>query len=207
MFSQYWSALRFFLLAWLLVCLLGFAVTGFNLVGQVNTSNQLAQLEQQLHATRQQVMQHARYQAYVTFYLAHRTRWKQQKMNQPADRQQWVATWLALQQRWHLPHMQYDIQPAITCEGAACDPYWPGKSMAGLAMTVTPVRMRWSVHHEAEVLEWLQRLQHVYTGMFVLRGCSWTLEESTDLIAAQCELQLFNFPQMWPVSSDAICCD
>ncbi|MGP1716613.1 MAG: hypothetical protein ACTS9Y_05480 [Methylophilus sp.] len=198
--SRYWHALRWFLAAWLLVSLLGFALLGFHSLRQIEIMRELKQLKQQLHTTRQQAAHNASYQPDVTFYLLHRARWQQLGINRPADPQQWTASWLALQQQWHLSHMQYDIQPTITCEGAACEPFWPGKPLAGLSMTVTTVQMRWTVNHEADVLDWLQPLQQAYTGMFLLRGCTWALEESTELIVAQCELQLFNFPQMFPAS-------
>lgn len=203
MTAEYWSALRWFLVSWLLVSLLGFTSIGIRLLRHAEITHELTKLEEKLYSVRQQVTQSASYQPDVAFYLSHRAHWQQQGVNQPADPHQWATSWLALQQQWHLPHMQYDIQPSIICEGAACDPFWPDKPMAGLSMTVTPVNMRWTVSHEAEILDWLQQLQHAYAGMFMLRGCTWAIEEPTDLIAAQCELHLFNFPQMFPASLNA----
>lgn len=203
MASEYWSALRWFLAGWLLVSVSGFALMGFNLFRHAEVTNELAKLKEKLHAVRQQVAQNASYQPDIAFYLSHHARWQQQGLGQPADASKLSTSWLALQQQWHLPHMQYEVQPSVNCTGAVCNSFWPGKSVPELSMTVTPVKMHWSVNHEAEVLDWLQQLQHAYAGMFLVRGCTWAIEESTDLIAAQCELQLFNFPQMFPVSLNA----
>ncbi|HSI27960.1 MAG TPA: hypothetical protein VK953_01665 [Methylophilus sp.] len=203
MTSEYWSALRWFLAGWLLVSVSGFALMGFNLFRHAEVTDELTKLEEKLHAVRQQVTQNASYQPDIAFYLSHHARWQQQGITQAADASHLGTSWLALQQQWHLPHMQYEIQPSINCGDAACSSFWPGNPEAGLSMTVTSVKMRWSVNHEVEVLDWLQQLQHAYAGMFVLRGCTWALEKSTDLIAAQCELHLFNFPQMFPVSLNA----
>jgi hypothetical protein len=203
----YWWSLRWFLATWLLLAVLGFALLGFNLFCHAEIIGELTRLKQQLQATRDKVTLNSSYQPYIVFFRSHHSRWQQQGLNRPADPQQWAAAWPGLQQQWQLPHMQYDIQPAINCEAAACDAYWPGKPVTGLALTVTPLKVRWSVSHETEVLDWLQHLQHMYGGTLVVRGCSWALAESTDLIAAQCELQLFDFARMWPVAAEAICCD
>jgi hypothetical protein len=204
---EYWWQLRWFLAAWLLLVTLGLALLGFNLFRHAASIEELNRLKLQLQATRAQMQRNSSYQAHVDFYLTHHSRWQQQGWHRSADPQQWAAAWLGLQQQWQLPHMQYEIQPAIHCEAAACNAYWPGTPVSGLALTVTTVQMRWSVSHEAEVIDWLQRLQHMYDGTLLVRGCHWTLAEATDLIAAQCELQLFDFSRMWPVAAEATCCE
>lgn len=201
--SEYWRALRWFLAGWLMVSLLGFVSIGSYLFKHSEASSELISLQQKLSSIRQQVTQNASYQPDVAFYLSHRARWQQQGISQAADTNRWVTAWLELQQQWHLPHMQYDIQPSVTCEGAACGRFWPGHAIPGLSMTVTPVKMRWSVIHEADVLDWLQQLQHMYAGMLLVHGCTWVLKESAGAIDAQCELHLFNFPNMHPASLSA----
>lgn len=203
MVSEYWSALRWFVAGWLAVSLLSVTLMGLDVFRQAEMTHELAQLEEKLHDIRQKFMQDASYQPDVAFYLSHRARWQQQGVGKQADTQQWDASWLAVQQQWHLPHMQYDIQPSITCEGAACDRFWPGNPMPGLAVTLTTVNLRWSVAHETDILDWLQQLQRMYAGMLLVHGCQWAIVEATDLIAAQCELHLFNFPQMSPSSLNA----
>ena len=202
MVSEYWKALSWFVASWIGVSLLGLTLLGIDLFRQAEIAFELTQLEGKLHAIRQKVMQNASYQPDVDFYHSHRARWRQQGLGKPADPQQWTISWLALQQQWHLPHMQYDIQPSITCESTACDRFWPGEPIPGLSITVTPVTLRWLVNHETDILDWLKQLQRMYAGMLLVHGCSWEIAESTDLIAAQCELHLFNFPQMLPVSLD-----
>jgi hypothetical protein len=204
--SEYWRALRWFLAGWLIVNLLGFVSIGSYLFKHSEASNELIALQQKLSSIRQQVTQKTSYQPDVAFYLSRRARWQQQGISQAANPDHWITAWLALQQKWHLPHMQYDIQSSVTCTAAACDQFWPGHALSGLSMTVTPVKMRWSVSHEKDVLDWLQHLQHLqqmHAGMLLVHGCTWVMKESAGIIEAQCELHLFNFPNMSPASLSA----
>ena len=200
---EYWQALRWFLAGWLLVNLLGFTAVGIHFFRHTEITSELIQLKQQLRAIRQKVTQNGTYQPDVAFYLSHRERWQQQGVNLPADPNHWITSWFALQQQWHLPHMQYDIQPAIVCEGEACGQFWPGKPVPGLSMTVTPVKIRWTVSHETDVLYWLQRLHQQYAGTWLVHGCKWEAKALAGAIDAQCELHLFNFPNMFPGSLSA----
>jgi hypothetical protein len=196
--DPYWHGLRWFLFGWFLVSILGAVSIGIVFSKQTEVSETALQLQQQLHAIEQQVTQRASYQKEANFYFSNQAHWQQQGLSKAADSALWVSSWMLLQQQAHLPHMQFDIQPPKACEGAACNQFLPGNAIAGLSVTVTPVNMRWSVNHEAEVLDWLQQLQHQYPDMLLVHGCTWSVAESTELVDAQCELRWFNFPDLFP---------
>lgn len=46
---------------------------------------------------------------------------------------------------------------------------------------------------------WLQQLERAEVGLLLLRRCQWRLAAGTDVIAAQCDLDLFNFPHVLPI--------
>lgn len=197
---SYWQALRWHLIALLLMILSGSVVTGIYLFQYSTLDNELNQVKQQLHAEQQRVTQQAAYQKEVGFFLTHKARWEQLGLGRAADPLQWINGWHVLQQQSQLPHMQYDVQPSTACEGVTCHQFLPIPDVGNTSMTITPVNMRWSVAHEADVLTWLQPIQQKYAGMLLVRACKWTVAESAALIDAQCELQWFNFPDAFPVS-------
>lgn len=196
--NPYWLGLRWFLLGWLLVSALGAISISIIFLKQVEVSETSLHFQQLLHTLEQQVAQLAAYQKEANFYFLNKARWNEQGMSKAANPALLVSAWMALQQEGHLPHMQFDIQSPKVCESAACNQFLPGDNIAGLSMTVTPVYMRWSVNHEAEVLDWLQNLQHQYADVLLVHSCTWSVAESKDLIDAQCELRWFNFPDLFP---------
>jgi hypothetical protein len=200
---SYWQALRWHLLALLLVILSGSIATGIHLFKYSTLDNELNQVQQQLRAEQKRVTQQAAYKKDVGFFLSNKARWEQLGLGRAADPVQWIDSWHVLQQQSQLPHMQYDIQPSATCEAVTCHQFLPIPNVSNVSMTITPVSMRWSVAHEAEVLTWLQPLQQKYAGMLLVRACQWTVAGSAPLIDAQCELQWFNFPGSLPASVSA----
>lgn len=199
MAGRYWLALNWSFIVWLAIAFLGLVQGCVYFFSQSELNEQLVQLEHQMHATKQQVLERAKYQQDIAFYQSHSAHWQQQGLTQPANPNQLIAEWAALQQEWALPHMQFDIQPSMSCEGQACSQYWSGDISAfGLSMTITPVKLRWVVANETEVIDWLEKLQHQYQGMLRVRSCTWSLGEAADSIVAECELQLFNFPNLVP---------
>lgn len=196
--DPYWHGLRWFLFGWLLVSILGAVSIGIIFSKQAEVSDTCFQLQQKLHALELQLTQYASYQKEANFYFSNKVRWDEQGMSKAANPALLVSAWMALQQQAHLPHMQFDIQPPKACESATCNQFLSGNTIAGLSMTVTAVNMRWSVNHEAEVLDWLQQLQHQYPDMLLVHGCIWSVAESAEFIDAQCELRWFNFPDLFP---------
>lgn len=195
---DYWLALRGYLAIWALVSVLGLAVLGFYFSRQTGINDLRIQLAQQGVSLQQKASQYAHYQEDVAVYQSHHLRWQDQGMVQPAHPGQWIATWNALQQQWHLPHMQYEIQPSVTCAGQQCARFWPGDIPAGLEMTVTPLTLRWSVANESDVLDWLQQLQRSYAGRMLVRDCHWSVADTAGAITAACELYWFDFPNLIP---------
>ncbi len=196
--NAYWRGLRWFLLGWLLVSISGAISIGIVFSKQAEVSETYLHLQQQLHALEQQVTQQATYQKEANFYFSNKARWIEQGMSKAANPALLVSAWMAMQQQVHLPHMRFEIQPAKICESVACNQFMPGEHISGLAMTVTPVNFHWSVNHEAEVLDWLQQLQHQYADVLLVHSCSWSVAESAEVIDAQCELRWFNFPDLFP---------
>jgi hypothetical protein len=196
--NPYWLGLRWFLLGWVLVSILGAISISIIFSKQTEVHETSLKLQQQLNALAQQINRQATYQREASFYFSNQARWQRQGLSKEANPALWVSSWMTLQQQTHLSHMQFDIQPPKTCGNAACNQFFPGNTIAGLSMTVTPVNMHWSVNHEAEVLDWLQQLQHQYADMLLVHSCTWSVAESTDLIAAECELRWFNFPDVFP---------
>lgn len=196
--NPYWLGLRWFLLGWVLVSILGAISIGIIFSKQAEVHETSLKLQQQLYALAQQINRQATYQSEASFYFSNQARWQRQGLSKAANPALWVSAWMTLQQQAHLSHMQFDIQPPKICGNAACNQFFPGNTIAGLSMTVTPVNMRWSVNHEAEVLDWLQQLQHQYADMLLVHSCTWSVAESIDLIAVECELRWFNFPDVFP---------
>lgn len=192
--NPYWLGLRRVLLGWMLMSILGAISLGMMFSKQAAISETSLHLQQQLHALERQVTQQSAYQGEATFYFSNQARWEQRGMFKAANPALWVAAWTALQQQAHLAHMQFGIQSPTTCESAACSPFLPGDLIAGLSMTVTTVNIRWAVRHEAEVLDWLQYLQHQYADMWLVHSCTWSVAESTDLIKRNVRSAGLTFP-------------
>lgn len=201
--ASYWQALRWHLLAWVLIILSGSVATGIYLFHYSTLENELLQVQQQLRTEQQKITQESAYQKDIGFFLSHKDLWRQLGLDSAADPSLWIDDWHVLQLQSQLPHMQYDIQPSTACEGLTCHQFLPVANVNGASMTITPVNMRWSVRHESDILNWLQLLQHKYAGMLLVRGCQWSVTESAALIDAHCELQWFNFPGSFPVSLSA----
>lgn len=63
-------------------------------------------------------------------------------------------------------------------------------------MIVTPMKLRWSVSNESDVLDWLQQLKRSYAGSMLIRSCQWEVSDMAETIAAECELSWFDFPNL-----------
>ena len=193
----YWLALRGYLAIWGLVNVVGMGLLSMYGFRQTEMSDQRTQLMQQLTAIQQKAARYANYQQDVAFFQARHLHWQQQIL-QPDYPGHWASAWSALQQQEHLPHMQYEIQPAISCDPRSCAQFWPGTLPSGPAMLVTSVKLRWSVPHESDVLYWLQQLHQSYAGRMLLRGCQWSATGTAESIAAECEVYWFDFPNLAP---------
>jgi hypothetical protein len=193
MTRQFWFSVRKALVYWLLITMSGLSLVAIHLFRQSQLTGELVQLEQQLDVVQQQFSQRTQYQKDVTFYLLHASRWQQLGLTEPVNADRWIASWAALQQDGQLLHMQYEIQSSIACEDMQCDQFSPVKA-SGLSMTVTPVKMRWTGTHESEIIDWLEPLLQTYSGMLLVKNCSWAVTEASNAVESECELDWFNFP-------------
>ena len=192
----YWRDLRITMFAWLTVLSMLGMLLALVLYRQRNAEEALAEAEKQWQHSQQQTMQYASYQPEMSYYLAHRERWQASGLMQLPDFDQWGSVWTNLQQQFSLPHLAYQIQPSMACPGGQCRQQWPLKQFPELNFTVTPIQLSWSVHHELDVSPWLRALQRQYQGMLLVRRCQWQLAEQAASIAVQCDLAMFNFPNV-----------
>ena len=193
---DYWMALRGYLSIWLLINILGLGLLGFYFFSQAEVNDQHILLRQQLASIQQSASLYASYQQDVAFFQSRHLHWQQQDMAQSASARRWISTWPTLQQQGKLPHMQYEIQPAVTCDHQNCSHFWPAEMPPGLSMIVTPIKLRWSVSNESDVLDWLQQLKRSYAGSMLIRSCQWEVSDMAETIAAECELYWFDFPNL-----------
>lgn len=184
------------MLAWLAVFSVLAVLIAVVLYRQSNAEEALAKVKKQWQHRQQEVMQSASYQNEISFYLAHRERWQASGLMQLPDFDQWELVWANLQQQFSLPHLAYQIQPSIPCPGGQCRQQWPLRQLPELNFTVTPIHLGLSVNHELDVSPWLQELQREYHGMLLVRRCQWRLAEMAAAIAVQCDLAMFNFPNV-----------
>jgi len=161
----------------------------------------LLQAEKQWQQRQQQVADQGSYQPDIAFFMAHRAKWQASGVMQPPDFDHWDTVLATTQQQFTLPHVSYQIQPSVFCAAATCQQQWPASPPPAFNFTVTTIQLNWLVAHESLVLDWLQQLEHAYAGLLLVRRCRWALAEGSDMIAAQCELDLFNFSD---VLSDAL---
>lgn len=196
MTRYYWLALRWTLVAWLLIVLTGAILLIMCDAKRSEAEGTLLDLSQQLSKARQRAQLYRQYQQDAAVYLTYQTRWQQSGKGNTGNSNQWLATWHDMQQQYALPHMQYEFQPASTCSGVKCATFIPGIGQDAATLSVTPVKLRWTVTHEADVLNWLQQLQQLYAGMLLVHGCTWSMAESGVAISAECDTAWFEFPRL-----------
>lgn len=193
-----WQAVRVTLIVWLMMLTGGGMVMAYVFYQHAHAEEALRSLEQQVQQARARYASQASYWPDVHFYQIRRQRWQAQGLTREANLDQWVDAWLQMQQQEVLAHLQYLIQPAVSCTGVSCRPWWPTPHPPGFNLSVTQVQLDWTVMHEADVTDWLQRLSAAYAGMMLVRGCRWSVAEGAHAIQAQCDLTLFNFPDALP---------
>lgn len=200
--SEYWPYLRRMLTCWL--CLLGglSMFTMWSLMHQSEMSHRLSLLAQKSQQSRQQAEHFASYQADIDFYRRHQLHWQQMGFFRSFNAEVVEKELISLQQRQSLAHVDYQILQTITCAAKACSNHWPDMQSPEVDFSVTPIRLSWKLTHESDILGWLQQLTARYAGMILLRRCQWTQLEQADHIAAECELELVQFPGVLPVRNE-----
>lgn len=195
-----WRNIRPVMVGWGLTLSVVAVSVAIVLYRQSFAENTLEKANKQWRVAQQRLTQYASYESDISFYGAHFAQWQRMGLMQSPDINQWESTWAEMQQQFSLPHLEYEIQPSVSCAGASCHQYWPSKQMPEVDFTVTPVHLSWSVDHEAAVISWLQHFRTQYAGMLRVRRCQWHLAESAKTIDAQCDLNIFNFPNVLPMA-------
>jgi len=195
---HYWPALRATVLSWLVALCLATAALAIVLHDQSGAEEDLSQARNQLQQQQQRIAFEAGYQPDVDYFLAHRASWQELGFMQPPDFDHWDHALVAIQQQFALPHVAYEIQPTLSCSAVTCRSQWPAGQPPTLNFTMTPIQLTWAVSHESAVMYWLQQLEHAFGGLLLVRRCGWRLAKGEEVITAQCELALFNFPHVLP---------
>lgn len=194
-----WNGLCRVLAAWGIILAVVAVWMAIMLHRQSAADHALEQAQQRWQESRQQFKQYASYQPDISFYLAHRETWQKTGLTQIPNLDQWASAWTEMQQQFSLPHLEYEIHPSVSCAGASCRQYWPFKQVPAFNVMVTPVHFKWLVDHESAVIPWLQHLRTEFGGAIFIRQCQWRLAEDAKKIAAECDLNIFNFPDVLPM--------
>jgi len=191
-----WQNMRPLMVGWGVTLSIGAMFVAIILYRQSFAEDTLSQTSKQWRVAQQRLTQYASYESDISFYLAHSVQWQRVGLMQLPDMNQWESALAEMQQQFSLPHLEYEIQSSASCAAASCPQQWPFKQAPEFNFTVTPIHLKWSVDHESAVIPWLQHLRTEYAGMLVIRRCEWRLAESAQTIAAQCDLDMFNFPNV-----------
>lgn len=194
--NSYWRTLRGVFIGWLAALGVLAVIVVIIIYRQSGAEEVLAQAGQKWRHSQQQSSQYASYQPDLDDYLAHRKRWQAIGLLQPPNLDRWESAWANMQQQYSLPHLAYQIEPLITCPSTHCTQQWPFKQWPSLNFILTPIRLSWSVDHESAIIPWIQQLQQAYRGMLLIRRCEWRLAEAKETVAVQCDVVMFNFPDV-----------
>lgn len=194
--NSYWRTLRGVFIGWLAALGVLAVFVAIIMHRQSGAEKALAQAEQKWRHSQQQSSQYASYQPDLDDYLAHREWWQAIGLLQPPNLDRWESTWANMQQQYSLPHLAYQIEPSITCPSTHCTRQWPFKQWPSVNFILTPIRLSWSVDHESAIIPWIQQLQQTYRGMLLIRRCEWHLAEAKETVAVQCDVVMFNFPDV-----------
>lgn len=196
--KNYWPFLSRALMAWLATLTLLF-------LGRLSLEHLRSDVQQQLDDVHGKILQRQQQvdsltRAHSALHMFHQKglRWQQLGLLSPASADRIERDLVALQQSQSLPHVMYEIGLPVVCAAGACESRWPVLSAEAIPFTMTPLQLRWRVAHEADVLKWLQLLSEYYSGILLVRQCSWKHQQPARQIEVQCGLELFNFPHALP---------
>lgn len=183
---------------WLSVLIVMALALLMQLVHQSATEQALDQAQQAWHLRQQQALDLANHQSEIDFYFASRARWQALGLLEAPHFDQWDATLAAIQQQSSLPDVAYKMQPSKHCSATTCLESWPAEVPPALNFTVTPIQLDWLLTHESAVSDWFEQLKVRFGERLFVRHCRWSLASGKQAIAAQCDVDLFNFPGEHP---------
>lgn len=198
MVRQVWAALKQTFLFWLGVMSLLVVCTLLQYQRREEAEQVLSQLEAQWQQRQQQAAYQQRFAAEIATYLALREQWQNIGVMSPLNVPAWEKALAEMQQASGLSHLRYEFLPTTPCDLALCLPQASTGQQADIKVMLSRLQLAWSVKHEADILAWLQALAKQYAGAIKVHHCVWTVTPSFVQIDAQCELHLFNFPDVFP---------
>ncbi len=183
----YWRHLRWLCIGWIFALLLTSVLVGWSVYLQSVVAAAWAQQQSAWVAWQQQRALSLQYQQWQA---AHKRQRAQSVMLASED---WPVQLFTLQQAYGLPHLTYQIQPAVACHATDCDLPALAALPPGGTLLRTPLQLRWSLTTISPTLQWLHRLAQHALGMLRVRQCTWSVSSATTTLEAVCEVEVFHF--------------
>ncbi|MFQ6334033.1 hypothetical protein [Methylophilus sp. 3sh_L] len=196
MHRQGWTALKKTIFFWLGVM----SVIGLCSLVQYQQYEEAALNLTQVNAQWQQRQKQIAYQqsfsSEIEAYLSQHKQWDKLGLMSPLNVAAWEQSLAEMQQGLDLSHLHYEFLPVTPCDPAQCLANAPMGQQANIKVMLSRLQLSWSVKHETDILAWLNALAHRYTGAIKVHHCVWAVTPPFVEIDAQCELHLFNFPDV-----------
>lgn len=198
MHRQGWTALKKTIFFWLGVM----SVIGLCSLVQYQQYEEASLNLTQVNAQWQQRLQQIAYQqafsTEIEAYSSQQKQWDKLGLMSPLNVAAWEQSLAQIQQELGLSHLNYEFLPVTPCDPADCLGNTSTNQQTDIKVTLSRLQLTWSVKHEADILAWLNALAHQYAGAIRVHHCVWAVTPPFVQIDAQCELHLFNFPDVFP---------
>lgn len=198
MYRQGWVALKETILVWLGVMSVIMMCSLLQYQKYDEAALNLIQVKAQWQQGQQEIAYQQGFAAEINAYFAQQKQWDKIGLMSPLNVAAWEQTLAEMKQGLGLSHLHYEFFPVTPCDPAQCLANAPIGQQTDIKVTLSRLQLAWSVKHEAEVLAWLQALVHQYAGAIKVHHCVWAAQPPFVEIEAQCELHLFNFPDVLP---------
>lgn len=196
--GQGWAALKKTILFWLSVMSLIGMCTFLQYQKYDEAALNLTQVKAQWQQRQQEIAYQQGFAAEIDTYLSHQKKWDKIGLMSPLNVTTWEQSLADMQQVLGLSHLHYEFLPVTPCDPAHCLANAAIGQQADIKVTLSRLQLAWTVKHEAGILAWLQALAHEYAGALKVHHCVWAVTPPFLEIDAQCELHLFNFPDLFP---------
>lgn len=201
MYRQGWVALKKTILVWLGVMSVIAMCSLLQYQKYDEAALNLIQVKAQWQQRQQEIAYQQGFAAEIDAYVAQQKQWDMIGLMSPLNVAAWEQALAEMQQVLGLSHLHYEFLPVTPCNPTDCLANASIGQQTDIKVTLSRLQLAWSVKHEAEVLAWLQALVQQYAGAIKVHHCVWAAKTPFVEIEAQCELHLFNFPDVFPNAS------